>query len=126
MSHYCSNHLSTIRRIAGLLVLCAGVASATTTLARERQGSFTGSQGNGGTRVVESADGQKSSSIVNKQGQTFSSRQVSRNAAGTTATLTGPQGQSATRGTTRTDTGSSTTLTSPQGKSKTVDVARQP
>ncbi len=107
-----------------LAALCLTALAAQPALARDRQATVTGTNGQSATRNVARVQGDVSSSTTGAQGQTLASRNVDRSAGSTTSSATGPQGNSATRETTRTETGSSTTVTGPNGQTGSVAITR--
>lgn len=114
---------SSLRSIT-LTALCLAGLAAQPALARDRQATVTGANGQSATRNVTRAQGDVSSNITNAQGKTIGSRNVNRSAGSTTSATTGPLGRSATRETTRTETGSSTTVTGPNGQTGSVEISR--
>ena len=92
-------------------------------LARGRNTTITGANGQSASRSVARSEGNVSSSTTGANGKT-ASRVLNRSASGTTSTMTGFNGKTATRSTTRTDTGSQTTVTGPDGQTGSVTVTR--
>jgi hypothetical protein len=94
--------------------------------ARDRQATWSGSNGKSPTRDVHRANGDVSSSTTTANGKVLGSRSVDRSAQGAQTTVTGPNGQSATRSTTAQGNGSSsTTVTGPNGREATREVTRE-
>lgn len=118
------NSSSNSLRSIALAALCLAVLSAQPALARERQATVTGANGNSATRDVSRAQGDVSSSTTGAHGKTLATRNVDRSAGSTTGSATGPQGKSASRVTTRSETGSSTTVTGPDGQTGSVTATR--
>ena len=110
---------------AVLMALAASTAIVTTPAqARERQTHISGANGNSATRNVQRAGGDVSSSSTGVNGKTRS-RNVDRGAAGTQATVVGPNGKATTRSTAALGQGdSATTLTGPDGQTATRAASR--
>ncbi len=111
-------------RLALVAALSSSLLALPEAQARERGATVINAKGQSATRQVNRTGGDVNASTKAANGQTLSTRTVDRSATGTTATTTGPQGNSATRGTVKIDTGSTTTVTGPQGQSGTVAVTR--
>lgn len=125
-----TNHLMTsskswtARALILLLARAAALVCVTNdALARGRNTTITGANGQTASRSVERSQGNVSSSTTGSNGKT-ASRVVNRSATGTTSTMTGLNGNTATRTTSRTDTGSQTTVTGPNGQTGSVAVTR--
>ena len=118
------NPISISLRSITLAAFCLAALTAQPVLARDRQATVTGANGQSATRNVARVQGDVSMSTTGAQGQTLASRHVDRSAGSTTSATTGPRGRSATRETTRTESGSSTTVTGPNGQTGSVAITR--